>query len=517
MNLPEQEPSRGKLPFIFYKLAVLLVLLSLPLGVMIFLSDTILFPALNDPESRIYFSKIGTPSRQREEGNSIPVTTVPVTSKMLEESLAAPGESVALQKVDIRPLVSGPVEKVYVVEGDVVEKGQPLIALNPIPFEDRVNKARNNLAVAEKTLQSLKTSVPERLIELENDVEIARARLEEAETRVQEINALTEREVQNNVELARMRLELAEKRLKPMEALAEEGAISRFQLYEIQDIYATRKKELVDAQQGEIANEDRRFSNKDFYLNRQNDLIAAEQELILARRNLEKQLTITQLEIDSLRIELSEELRDLNRTVIYAETDGLVTQVNIYSGEIVDASSTATLMTLAKNFVFKAFIDQVQLNAIQIGDPVTVNVLASPGQSYQGEVIRVNPTIETNAVQPLKVGVDRQYTYSVWIALDALEFPPGLQGLARFSKVTSGLVIPEIAVTHLSGGEGMVMVAESGRAVLKPITIGRKYNNLREVVAGLEEGTHVILYPKALKPGDFLNIESALNKEEVKP
>ncbi|MFB2982364.1 hypothetical protein ACE1CM_40270 [Microseira sp. BLCC-F43] len=37
----------------------------------------------------------------------------------------------------------------------------------------------------------------------------------------------------------------AEQKLKQIRSLAEQGAISKFQLYDMEDIYATRKRELL--------------------------------------------------------------------------------------------------------------------------------------------------------------------------------------------------------------------------------------------------------------------------------
>ena len=499
------------------KIFMLIGLLSMPLGVILYLSLTVLFPALNNPESRIYFSGIGVPARQRFFGESIPVKTVQVKLQNWEESLASPGESVPLQQVNIRPLVSGSVAKVYVVEGDLVRQGQPLIQLNQIPFAERVNKAKNSLAIAEKTLQTLAASSPSKLLELENNVKIASSRFAEAKVRGKEIQLLAEREKKNNVAIARSRLEIAEKKLKQIETLAQKGAVSQFQLYELQDIHENRKKEYYDALRGEIDNEERQFNNQDFYLIRQNELLAAEQALKFARQEIEKQLTTIRLEIESLKIQFNEAVRDLDRTVIYAENDGLISQVNIHQGEVADANNNQSLMIITKDVVFKAYIDQAQLNAVQIGDSATVHLVAFPGKSYQGKIIRLNPTVETKALQALKVGVDRQYTYSVWIGLNSLEIPPGLQGYARFYKAKkTSLIIPESAAIHLSGGEGMVMVDMSGKAAIKQVKFGRNYAGQREVLAGLEVGEKVVLHPKALQPGDVLESETILTKDEVK-
>jgi HlyD family secretion protein len=489
---------------------VLTTLVAAPLGVMGILSVTVLLPALKDPQSRIYYSDIGYPALRRVAGKPIKVQTVAVTKKSLEDSLAAPGESVALQEVDVRPLVSGQVEKVYVAEGQRVRRGQPLLQLQKAPFEDRVNTARNNLSIAEKNLQVLQTSAPEKLLNLQENVRTAQARLYAAKSRLKVIDVLVEREVKNNVAAAQTRLEMAEKKLQQLQLLTQEGAVSKFQLYDMQDTYATRKRELVAAQQGVVETANNQFINQDFYITRQNDLMSAQQALDLAQKTLDQELADARLMLENRKIELQEATRDLNRAVIYASTDSLVSRVNIHAGEIVNSQSNDPLVTLAQNTVFKAYIDQARLNAVKVGDKATVRLLAYPGRTFSGRVLQLNPTVETDATKPKKVGIDRQYTYSVWVTVDDLQMPPGLQGYVDFNQTNSRLVIPESSVTHLSAGEGMVMVAESGKAAIKKVKLGRTFDNQREVLEGLKAGELVVLFPGALHSGDLIDSRSTI-------
>lgn len=488
----------------FLSRAVLTTLIVAPLGLMGILTVTILMPTLKNPESKFYSSGLGYPAIQRLAGKPIKVQTVPVESRSLDNSVAAPGESVALQAVDIRTLVSGPVEKVYVTEGQRVRRGQPLLQLQQTPFLAQVETARNNVATAEKTLQALQSSAPGNLVDLKENIKTAQVRLDGANIQLQQIDSLVDQQQKNNIEAARERLETAQKKLQQVKTLAEQGAISQFQLYDMQDLYATRKKELLDAQQGAITTQTQQFSNKDFFVSRQNDVISAQQALQQAQTNIERDLVNVRLTLENNRIALQNAQRDLSNTVIYGNTDGLVSQVNIHPGEVVDTRFPNSLMTLTQDIVFKAYIDQARLNAVKVGDQATVRLVAYPGRTYQGRVIRVNPTVKTDAVAPSTVGVDRQYTYPVWIAVEELKMPPGLQGYVQFTQGTTSLVIPESAVTHLSGGEGMVIVAQANRAVIKKVKLGRIFDNQREVLAGLMPGEQVVPSPRALDPGDNL-------------
>jgi HlyD family secretion protein len=444
-------------------------------------------------------------------GKPIQVETALVASKNLEDNLAAPGESVAMQQVDVRSLISGPVEKVFVKEGQWVRRGQLLLQLQKASFESQVNTARNNLAIAEKTLQSVQNSVAERLLTLNENVRSAQARLDAAKTRLKTIDKLADQELDNNVQAAQVRLATAEEKLKQIQVLAQQGAISKFQLYDMQDTYAARRRELLTAQQGVIGTQSQQFANQDFYVSRQNELVSAQQALTLAQQTLDKDVKNAQLAVDNRRIELQEAIRNLSRTVIYSSTDGLVSRINIHAGEIVDARGRDALVSLTQNVVFKAYIDQARLNAVKVGDQAIVRLVAYPGRTFAGRVIQLNPTIETDATKPSKVGIDRQYTYSVWVAVDNLQMPPGLQGYVQLTDQTrTALVIPESSVTHLSAGEGMVIVAEAGKALVKKVKLGRTFDNQREVLAGLKPGEQVVLSSLALKGGDRLESKSAL-------
>ncbi len=493
--------------------AVLTTLIVAPLGIMGILSVTILLPAIKDPSSRFYSSNLGYPALQRLTGKPIKVQTVPVAAKSFEDSVAAPGESLALQSVNVRALVSGPVEKVYVVEGQRVSKGQPLLQLQKLTFADRVNTSRNNVAIAEKALATLQSATPTKLQELKANVSAAHSRLEGATGQLKEIDDLAQQQQKTSVETATQKLKIAEAKLRQIKLLGQQGAISKFQQYDIEDTYATRKQELIDAQRGVLTTKTQQFTNKDFYVTKKNDLITAQKELEQVQKTTEKDLAEARLNLENQRIALQDALLDLNRTVIYATTDGLVSQVNIHPGEIVNSTNGGnTLISLTQDIVFKAYIDQARLDAIKMGDRATVRLVSYPGRTFSGRVIRVNPTVETNAPPPGQISASRQYTYSVWVAVNEIQMPPGLQGYVEFNHGDSSLIIPESAVTHLSSGEGMVMVAENGKAVVKKVKLGRVVDNQRLVLDGLNPGEQVVLSPLTLKSGDRLEIAAPAPK-----
>ncbi|OYQ64816.1 hypothetical protein B9G53_10000 [Pseudanabaena sp. SR411] len=423
---------------------VLVLLVVVPLGIIGVLAVTILLPTLRNPESRSYSSDIGYPAQQRKAGKPIKVETAVVSQQPIDDSVAAPGESVALQEVALQPLVSGSVAKVYVQEGDRVTKGQPLIELNKELFENAVETARNNIAISEVGLQIIEQTTNDQLSSLEA-----------------------------NVESLKGRVAIFDAKLNQSEILVKEGALSRFQLADTEDLYLIRKR----------------------------DLYTAERELDRTRNDLARQAESLEFKLKNDQIALQNALANLERTVIYAPNNGLVSRLNISAGEV--ANLNARLLTLSQDIVFKAYIDQARLDTVKVGDIATVRFVAYPGKTYTGQVIRLNPTVETNPT-PGKAGVNRQFTYSVWIRVQDLEMAPGLQGYVQFDQGRTSMVVPESAVIHLSAGEGMVMLAESGKAVVRKVKLGRTFDSQREVLDGLALGDRVVLSPSPLNPGDKL-------------
>jgi HlyD family secretion protein len=180
----------------------------------------------------------------------------------------------------------------------------------------------------------------------------------------------------------------------------------------------------------------------------------------------------------------------------------MITRVSPQPGEVLVLDTAA--VTLTGNVAFKAFIDQTQVNSVQPGDHATVRLLAHPGKQFKGTVIRVNPSIDTRGVVAERGRIDTRFTYSAWVELEGEEVPPGLQGHVEFRKEITRPSVPESAVIHLSGGEGMVMVVRDGRAAMARVELGPARGAMREVKHGLAPGDEVVLHPLGLKADDLV-------------
>lgn len=70
-----------------------------------------------------------------------------------------PASVQGVSDIDIRPQVSGILDKIYVAEGAKVTKGQPLFQISPLPFREALNTAKATYQAAEAALVSAKLEV----------------------------------------------------------------------------------------------------------------------------------------------------------------------------------------------------------------------------------------------------------------------------------------------------------------------------------------------------------------------
>ncbi len=77
-------------------------------------------------------------------------TSVPITVEL-------PGRTVAFQSSEVRPQVSGVIQKRFFTEGAIVKQGEPLYQIDPSLYRAAANQASANLASAEATAAAAKT------------------------------------------------------------------------------------------------------------------------------------------------------------------------------------------------------------------------------------------------------------------------------------------------------------------------------------------------------------------------
>jgi multidrug efflux system membrane fusion protein len=77
------------------------------------------------------------------------VDVAPVVARTITDWQGYSGRLEAIDKVDVRPLVSGTIVSVYFKDGALVKKGDPLFTIDPRPYQAEVDRAAAQLAAAQ--------------------------------------------------------------------------------------------------------------------------------------------------------------------------------------------------------------------------------------------------------------------------------------------------------------------------------------------------------------------------------
>lgn len=134
-----------------------------------------------------------------KEKDQVTLENIPVlelTSKTIEFPKTYVCEIQAVQFVEIRAKVEGYVDRIYVDEGQFVKKGQTLLQLSSLEFNEMVNSAKAKLAQAQAEAQAANVEMQRLQILVEKDIispselELAKSKKSVAESGIVEAESL---------------------------------------------------------------------------------------------------------------------------------------------------------------------------------------------------------------------------------------------------------------------------------------------------------------------------------------
>lgn len=194
----------------------------------------------------------------------------------------------------------------------------------------------------------------------------------------------------------------------------------------------------------------------------------------------------------------------LNYRTVRAPFAGVITERKVERGNLVAADQPQAdgyLYRIARVDRLRVAVDvpQSAAAAIAVGMPVKVTFPEFPGQTFQGEIART-----ATAIDP------RSGTMRVEITLpnpDA-RIPAGMAGQVALSAPGSAALYLVPVNALLTGQEGTrVALVQDGVVRFVPVRAGRNLGQSVEILAGVDEGSRVILSPNALlRDGDHVTI-----------
>jgi HlyD family secretion protein len=307
-----------------------------------------------------------------------------------KNELTLPG-TVESQEVRLSSRVGGRVSKVHVVDGQVLEAGQPIIELEMPELDAQRSQLEAQRAAAEAVVAKLvKGPRKEEIAAAKAAVSAAEARLKRMHTgfRLEEKEQASAELESAQADLTNARLEMERERnlfeKNATTKAAYEAAVARYGKLHGQVSALAAKRDMFEKgfRPEEIAESAADLARLQANL----DLLIAgtRQEEIDEARAQVAQLTAKLAEIDVMRRE---------RTV-YAPEKSVVEVVMVRPGDIAAPNKPVVLVLRADDLWVKAYISEVELGRIKVGQKVAVTIDTFPGKRFEGEVTYISPESE---------------------------------------------------------------------------------------------------------------------------
>jgi len=191
------------------------------------------------------------------------------------------------------------------------------------------------------------------------------------------------------------------------------------------------------------------------------------------------------------RSELEIARQQLADSTIYAPFDGVVQEKRASIGEYLSAASPIVNVVRMDPLRLRAEVPEREARNVKAGQEVRVTLEGDPNV-YTGKIARISPTITAqNRVLIVEAEVRNNG-----------QLRPG--SFARAEIVSAGgssaLAVPSNAIVSFAGIDKVILVQE-GKAVEKPVTLGRRTSEWTEVLSGVRAGDVVVINPGNLQSG----------------
>lgn len=256
---------------------------------------------------------------------------------------------ITMDESNINALTGGQIKEVLVKEGDLVKAGQKLVVLDSDTLEAQKEQAEAALAQAQASYQMLLDgATEEQMKQTELAVQIAQSNLDNAQasyTRIQ-------------TDFQRMKL------------LYDAGDISQA------DMDAQRAG-LTSAQ---AAQESARTN-----------LEIAQSKLTEARNGATpQQIAAAQAGVDQAKASIKQIQTTLDKCILTAPVDGLVTTVNVKNGDVVSSGLPALVVADIYDPYITCNIDETKLSRVKLNQEVKISMAALGKKAFQGNVVTIN-------------------------------------------------------------------------------------------------------------------------------
>jgi len=376
------------------------------------------------------------------------VTVVKIeTRPELRSTVTSSGEIRPIQFMNLTSEVQGRIEEIYVKEGQKVNKGDPLVRLDPNQLESSTDAQFAALQTAQNDVRSSETQISaaqNQLAQSQQALNVAQVAVDNARQGV--VTAQTE------VDRAQVELNAANRELRRNEQLLESGVISRQEFDSAQDRVENAKVALNTSR---ARLESQKISIRDATARVQQQEVAVRD----ARRAVETatiNVRSSQSRADQQAAVLRGQRSQRDKTLQVAPISGVIAEIPSRVGTFAVAGlSTTALLTIAdmSTINVEVKVDETEIDKVAVGQKAKIKVDAFGETEIEGEVTQKTPLAvgksQTSGGLSTNINVQEAKEFRVVIQLTNLseEVKNGLRpGMSATATITTNTVPNVIAV-----------------------------------------------------------------------
>lgn len=421
--------------------------------------------------------------------------TAPLERGDLSANIGATGTVRSYQTASLNWQTVGVVEDVSVAVGDVVEKDTVMAALKKTSLAQNIILAESDLYKAEDDMDDLLNSnMP--LAQAMVDLATAKEEVDDAQTKVDGITF--NRATDNLIDQTSAKIDLQKKEV----ALAEDNYKRFAKRPDGDDDKAAAMLRLTTARDtlDSLIDQYNWYTGRpdDIEIEQMNsDLALAKAHEADAQREVERlSAGAPESDVFAIQARIDAARSTLDSAKIIAPFSGTVTQIDSMPGDQVAVGMFSIRVDDLSKMLIDLEISEVDVNDLQIGQPVVVTFDAMSNQTYSGVVSEISEfgNVTANGV-----------TFSVTVEL--LESDPMVKpGMTAAISVTvkelkDVLYVQNRAVRTVDGAK-VVYVLKDGVPTMVEIRLGSTADSYSEIISGdLNVGDLIILNPPSATGG----------------
>jgi multidrug efflux pump subunit AcrA (membrane-fusion protein) len=199
-----------------------------------------------------------------------------------------------------------------------------------------------------------------------------------------------------------------------------------------------------------------------------------------------KELELAQAQLVEAQARLAVAKQEQQYLDLVAPRNGRVLSVNTVVGNRIGGGALITLVDDSQLQV-QANMDESDLPNLKAGQMATVTFDALPGQSFDGQVISINPSL-ANVRGASAVTIQVQLDPSALLTLQ--DHPLGLSASVDVvvGQVTNAVIVPLEALQQQADGSYAVTVMRNGQPQLQKVTVGLSDYTSAAITSGLNAG-----------------------------